>query len=59
MVIPEVTTVRQDTSRIGRRRVSSAARGSDSTDQPAADRSRSTSHIDDLAALRRRDHELS
>ena len=33
--------------------------GWDSTDQPAADRSRSTSHIDDFPAPRRRDDELS
>jgi hypothetical protein len=60
MALPCVTTGRQDTPRLSCRRVCFASSlGSNSTDRAAADRSRSTRHIDDLSALRRLDPELS
>jgi hypothetical protein len=47
MTLPCVTTGRQDTRRLSCRRVRFAGSlGSNSTDRAAADRSRSTRHID-------------
>jgi hypothetical protein len=47
MIFVDTVTGRQDTSRLSRRAVCLAGPlGSNSTDRAAADRSRSTSHID-------------